>query len=110
MDNNRRVGQLSFNPIKLAAMGHAGSPGARGETNDFLGAQFDALMDAREQIANCGIYCPDGDYNFLLWTLLPKTVEEQSYRCMPAEEGAGFEHVAPLRKDGGQYTWMGQVL
>lgn len=166
-------------------MGHAGSPGARGETNDFLGrslaqnivysvyrkpltirqiaeelgvppflledevrhlaeyqylvetaggkflsntiiwmwsaeeldaihrlyeqcaaeiadAQFDALMDAREQIANCGLYCPDGDFNFLLWTLLPKAVEEQAFRCLP-EEAPGFEQAAPLRKDGGQY-------
>lgn len=64
-------------------------------------ASFDALMAVRAQIDETGIYYPDRDYNFLLWTLLPKYIEEQAWRSVPAK--ASFEAVAPLRKDGGQY-------
>lgn len=184
MDRMQGAGVLSVNPIRLTNMGHAGSPGKLGETNDFMGralAQnivyaayrkaltireiaeelgmppallegevrylaeydylvesapgkyranaiiwdetaeeleaahrlyracaaeiadrtFDALMEVREQAEGSGAYVPDQDYNFLLWTLLPKHVEEQAWRCLPAD--ASFEAVAPMRKDGGQY-------
>lgn len=70
-------------------------------------AAFDALMAVREQVEASGVFVPAGDYNFLLWTLLPKYVEEQAWRCLPA--GASFEAVAPMRKDGGQYIAFATV-
>ncbi|CDN42756.1 hypothetical protein BN871_BW_00280 [Paenibacillus sp. P22] len=56
----------------------------------------------RKEAAEAGVYISDGDYNFLLWTLLPKNVGERSWPCMPA--GENFNAVAPMRKDGGQYV------
>lgn len=70
-------------------------------------AAFEALMDVREQVEGSGVSVPDRDYNFLLWTLLPKYVEEQAWRCLPAV--ASFEAVAPMRKDGGQYIAFGTL-
>lgn len=63
--------------------------------------QFDALMDIRKRVEETGIYYPDMDYQFLLWTLLPKQIEEQSWRSRP--ETAKFDSVVPIRKDGGRY-------
>ncbi|WP_199615268.1 RNA polymerase sigma factor [Paenibacillus alkalitolerans] len=63
---------------------------------------FEALMDIRQQVQETGVYYPDDDYNFLLWTLLPKNIEEQAWRCCP--EGGSYDPtVAPVRKDGGHY-------
>ncbi|MGM0881418.1 MAG: RNA polymerase sigma factor [Bacillota bacterium] len=64
-------------------------------------AQFEALMDIRKQVEESGVYYPEQDYNFLLWTLLPKNIEEQSWRSRPTE--VKFDTVAPMRKDGGHY-------
>lgn len=62
---------------------------------------FEALMDIRKQVEESGVYYPEQDYNFLLWTLLPKNIEEQSWGSRPT--GVSFNTVAPMRKDGGQY-------
>lgn len=62
---------------------------------------FEALMDIHTQVERTGVYYPDRDYNFLLWTLLPKNIEEQSWRSRPT--GESFNTVAPIRKDGGHY-------
>ncbi|MBJ6364018.1 RNA polymerase sigma factor [Paenibacillus sp. GCM10012307] len=64
-------------------------------------AHFDALMEIQKQVEDSGIYYPDQDYNFLLWTLLAKNIEEQA-RCYQPE-GLSFEAVAPIRKDGSRY-------
>ncbi|WP_422660624.1 sigma-70 family RNA polymerase sigma factor [Paenibacillus sp. EC2-1] len=184
MKRMRTTGVLSVNPIKLNGIGHSGTLGKLGETNDFLGRtlaqnivyaayhkalsiheiaqelgmppslleaevehlseygylievvsgkyqsntiiwdtttehieaghqhykncageiadlHFEALMDIRKDIEESGVYFPDQDFNFLLWTLLPKNIEEQSWRSRPAE--VNFHAVAPMRKDGGQY-------
>lgn len=184
MEYERRPGGLSVNPIRLTGTGHAGAPGSRGETGDFLGralaqnivyaayskpltvhgiaaklgvppallegeirylaeydylsetvpgkycsntiiwnytaeqleerhrlyrecaaqaadAQFDALMDVRAAVEASGVYVPDDDYRFLLWTLIPKHAEDQARRAMP--ETVSFEAAAPKRKDGGHY-------
>jgi len=69
---------------------------------------FEALMDARKRIEESGVEYPDGDYNFLLWTLLPKNAAEQSWLAPPA--GAGFEAVAPMRKDGGHYIAYAKLI
>ena len=37
MEQMREPGLLSFNPIQFTKMGHSGTPGQLGETNDFLG-------------------------------------------------------------------------
>lgn len=65
-------------------------------------AHLDALLDVRRQVEESGVYTPDGDYSFLLWTLLPKNIEEQAWRHCP--QGTRFDAVAPMRKDGGRYT------
>lgn len=62
---------------------------------------LEALMDIRKQVEDSGVYYPEEDYNFLLWTLLPKNIEEQSLRSRPA--GVSFDAAAPMRKDGGHY-------
>ena len=36
MDQIRTIGHLGINPIRLAGMGHDGSPGSKGDTSDFL--------------------------------------------------------------------------
>jgi len=64
-------------------------------------SHFEALMDIRKQVEESAVYFPDQDYNFLLWTLLPKNIEEQSWKSLPT--GVSFHTVAPMRKDGGQY-------
>ncbi|MDF2723782.1 MAG: hypothetical protein K0Q59_3457 [Paenibacillus sp.] len=64
-------------------------------------AHFEALMDVRGQVEESGVYSPEQDYNFLLWTLLPKNVSEQSRQSRPT--GTDFAAIAPKRKDGGQY-------
>ncbi|CAM4092842.1 hypothetical protein PAAL109150_09375 [Paenibacillus alkaliterrae] len=64
-------------------------------------------MDVREQIDAAGLYYPDNDYNFLLWTLLPKWVEEQAWRSQPFTYK--FDKVAPARIDGGKYIAYAQL-
>jgi RNA polymerase sigma factor (sigma-70 family) len=64
-------------------------------------SHFEALMEIRKQVEDSGVYYPDRDYNFLLWTLLPKDIAEQSWRSL--SKGVSFHTVAPMRKDGGQY-------
>lgn len=36
MENMRTIGELGLNPIRFSSMGHDGSPGAKGDTSDFL--------------------------------------------------------------------------
>ncbi|MCM3133539.1 RNA polymerase sigma factor [Paenibacillus polysaccharolyticus] len=84
--------------FELAVAGHQFWQDCAAEVAD---VHFDALMEVRRQVEDSGVYVPDDDYNFLLWTLLPKNIEEQSWRSMPA--GENFDAVAPMRKDGGQY-------
>ena len=62
---------------------------------------FDAIMDVQDQIEQSGILYPENDFNFLLWTLLPKNIEEQASRL--GRLGPPAAKVVPLRKDGGQY-------
>jgi RNA polymerase sigma factor (sigma-70 family) len=68
---------------------------------------FEALMDIQKQVEETGLYYPDRDYNFLLWTLLPQNIEKQSWRSLPP--GLSFHAVAPMRKDGGQYIAFATV-
>ncbi|SIR06881.1 RNA polymerase sigma factor, sigma-70 family [Paenibacillus sp. RU4T] len=89
---------IVWDTIELAGASHRFYQDCAAEVAD---VHFDALMEVRRQVEDSGVYSPDGDYNFLLWTLLPKNVGEQSWPCMPA--GDNFDAVAPMRKDGGQY-------
>ncbi len=181
---------LGMNPVRLVGTGHAGSPGQKGETGDFLGrplAQnivyaayhkphtvkeiaaklgvpptllesevlylaeyaylsetspnryqsntiiwdlddrqmndshrlyeacsariadglFTLLTHAHESIDASGIYYPEQDFNFLLWTLLPMELERQSDRLAPASPSR--EAVVPYRPDGGRYIALAAV-
>lgn len=183
MNLMRVKGELSFNPISFAGMGHTGQPGPDGETGKFLRSaisqnivyaayhkpvtvheladelgtpppfiedevrylaeydfltevspgkfqtnmilwnttreqleetyslykecaaevadlHFQALMDVRRSVEETGIYYPDKDYNFLLWTLLPKNIGEQGAAAKAFELK---QEEIPLRKDGGRY-------
>jgi RNA polymerase sigma factor (sigma-70 family) len=181
---------LGMNPIRLVGTGHAGSPGQKGETGDFLGrplaqnivyaayhkpltvkeiaakldvpptllesevlhlaeyaflsetlpgryqsntivwdlddqqsndshrlyeacsariadAFFTSIIQARETIERSGIYYPERDFNFLLWTLLPMELERQSDRLAPASPAR--DAVVPYRPDGGRYIALASV-
>ena len=181
---------LGMNPIRLVGTGHAGSPGQKGETGDFLGrplaqnivyaayrkphtvneiaaklgvpptllesevlhlAEYAYLsetmpgryqsntifwdlddrqindshrlyeacsariaddlctlfQDAHEAIAASGVYYPESDFNFLLWTLLPMELERQSDRLAP--ESPSREAVVPFRPDGGRYIALASI-
>lgn len=183
MNGMRTKGELSFNPISFAGMGHTGQPGPDGETGRFLRSSisqniiyaayhkplavheladelgtpppfiedevrylteydfltevspgkfqtnmilwnttreqlvetyslykecaaaiadlhYQALMDVRCSVEETGIYYPDKDYNFLLWTLLPKNIGEQGDAAKAFELKQEW---IPLRKDGGRY-------
>lgn len=69
---------------------------------------FDALMDARSTIEATSLYYPDHDYNFLLWTLLPKNIEDQGKRTGIFSND--YDKVVPLRKDGGRYIASASLL
>lgn len=84
---------------ELSEAGHQHYKNCAAEIADI---HFEALMDIRKDVEGSGVYFPDQDYNFLLWTLLPKSIEEQSWRSRTAE--VNFHAVAPMRKDGGQYV------
>ncbi len=62
---------------------------------------FEALMDAQQQMDATGIYYPEQDYPFLLWTLLPKHILDHSWRAL--ENPTSLESMVPKRKDGGHY-------
>lgn len=64
-------------------------------------ATFDALTQAQAQIENSGLVYPNKDFNFLLWTLLPKTIDHQANRARGFS--LDFDRAAPKRSDGGQY-------
>ncbi|CAG7628799.1 RNA polymerase sigma factor [Paenibacillus allorhizosphaerae] len=68
---------------------------------------FDAMMDVQKQIEQSGIFYPENDYNFLLWTLLPKNIEEQGNRF--GRLGPHADKVVPLRKDGGKYIAFAEL-
>jgi RNA polymerase sigma factor (sigma-70 family) len=61
---------------------------------------YDALMGVRSQVEQTGLYYPDGDYNFLMWTLLPRNILEQGRAASHFQLNSS---VVPHRKDGGKY-------
>ena len=81
--------------FELAVAGHRFWQDCAAEVAD---VHFDALMEVRQQVEDSGVYVPDGDYNFLLWTLLPKNIEEQSWRSMPAGETLTRSHQCERRR------------
>ncbi|GAA4846428.1 hypothetical protein GCM10023310_25510 [Paenibacillus vulneris] len=68
---------------------------------------YEALMDVHKDIEATSLYYPDRDYEFLLWTLLPKDIERQgsSILSMAPEENLSL----PIRKDGGRYIAYAQL-
>lgn len=68
---------------------------------------FEAIMDVKADIEQTSLYYPDRDFNFLLWTLLPLNLEEQTRRI--GKLGPDREAVVPIRKDGGQYIAFSQL-
>ncbi|WP_282935837.1 RNA polymerase sigma factor [Paenibacillus sp. RC67] len=62
---------------------------------------FEALMDIRKNIEATSLYYPDQDYEFLLWTLLPRDIERQGFLCLPVTPDV--QSIVPIRKDGGRY-------
>lgn len=68
---------------------------------------YEAISDNRTDLLSSGIYIPDNDFNFLLWTLLPRDLERQAdiaARGIPEPPAA-----VPIRKDGGQYIALTSV-
>jgi hypothetical protein len=61
---------------------------------------YNALLDARSLVEQTGLYYPDGDYNFLMWTLLPRNILEQGQKACSFQLNSS---VVPHRKDGGKY-------
>lgn len=68
---------------------------------------FDAIMDVRNKIEESSLYYPDQDFPFLLWTLLPKNIEEQAHACMSSNPD--LSGIVPIRKDGGKYIAFAQL-
>lgn len=68
---------------------------------------FEALMDVRNQIEESSLYYPDRDYNFLLWTLLPKDIHDQGNRTTVYSKQN--KAMIPIRKDGGKYIATASV-
>ena len=64
------------------------------------------VMDNRKEIEQSGIYYPDHDFNFLLWTLLPKDQDRNAYS---AARNIAIVDPTPERKDGGRYIAFCQV-
>lgn len=64
----------------------------------------EALLDVRAAIDASGLYYPEGDFNFLMWTLLPKHAEEQATAAWRERHGepSSTEDLPP-RPDGGRY-------
>lgn len=63
--------------------------------------QFAAIKDIQHKIEETNLTYPDRDFNFLLWSLLPKNVEDQAYRAKTFS--FDYDRVVPMRKDGGRY-------
>lgn len=64
---------------------------------------YEGLMDMRSEVEESELYYPDRDYNFLLWTLLPKNAEEQAVHAAQTSGFPDFQEAVPIRKDGGRY-------
>lgn len=66
---------------------------------------FDELIKS-DLLNSDDIYYPNGDKNFLMWTLIFYVLSQSE---MDDNHKISFEEVAPIRKDGGQYIAYASV-
>jgi hypothetical protein len=66
-----------------------------------------AFFQMKEEFDSTGVYYPDIDFNFLLWSLIPHAIQSALY--FKENEKIPYDEIMVPRKDGGNYAAWAKI-